>query len=196
MSSDDDSPSLEKEITKPSTETKKDEKSSKTPENKKAQKTHKPLSTGLRHRFRLLKNKTPSREGMLRKGDIHDLCSINGALNSRSSGAIADEVESGIDALEDTEFHDVTGTSGRTADDTLKSRGSDTSGCEDILSVMSKSFDNVEVDEHNVINIKDVNGQDIRTMFLTGEQPKTVFAPSGFVDLREQSPGFSYDLYM
>lgn len=76
MSSDDESPEITPEF-----------------KNEQKPKISKVSSMGLRHRFRLLKNKTPSREGVLRSKDIKSLCSINGVTT--------DDVESGVDALED-----------------------------------------------------------------------------------------------
>nr|CAI5846225.1 unnamed protein product [Callosobruchus analis] len=94
---------------------------------------------------------------VLPEQDYHE-----GAVNrtgGSSSGGV-EEVESAVDALDETASFDAA----------------------------LQKYDNIEVDQReNVVTVKEVTGKDIREDFLhfsRDDKPRTLFAPSGFVDLR------------
>lgn len=87
MSSDDDTPSLDKE--------------------KYVQ--HSPAMSSLRHRFRFLRNKEETEEGFVKINDLSKLYNINSEkLDQVLPTEDVDEVESAVDALEDQDFKNDT----------------------------------------------------------------------------------------
>lgn len=130
MSSDDDTPSIEKD-----------------------------KESGLRQRFRLLKSKSGVKEGTISKKNLASIYNIN---NDRIEQALPEEndIESAVDALEEI------GTNSK------------------ILKGIEEQFDNIKLDSENVVNVKEVLGNEVKQIHWTTKLPKTVFAPTGFVDLR------------
>lgn len=85
MSSDEDTPSLDKDKCLP----------------------HSPITGGLRRRFRFLRHKTDHEEGHVRIKDLSKLYNINsGQADHVLPTEDTDEVESAIDALEDEDLKD------------------------------------------------------------------------------------------
>ncbi|KAJ8915161.1 hypothetical protein NQ315_000413 [Exocentrus adspersus] len=144
MSSDDETPSLDKD--------KKEEKET----------SHKSPAFVLTQKFRLFKNKTLVKEGSVKINDLSKLYNINTEKVEQALPEDAEDVESGVEALEEV-----------TEEDVLKS--------------VTQKFDNIELDvENKILNVKEVTGKEIRKDFLEGGDLKTVFAPTGFVDLRPE----------
>lgn len=86
-----------------------------------------------------------------------------------------EDVESGVDALEEADFKKES------------QENFDVSGVmnEEIIKKVAERIDNIEIDNENVVNIKQVTGEDIQKSFFSGaKEMTTVFAPTGFVDLR------------
>jgi hypothetical protein len=149
MSSDDDTPSIEKD--------KKTEDRAK----------HMTIATsgGLRQRFRLLRPKSSIREGTISKKSLAGLYNIN---TDKIEQALPEEseIESAVDALEDTNLQVEHGVNDR------------------VIKGISDQFDNIKVDDDNVVNVKEVSGSEVKTISWSTKIPKTVYAPVGFVDLR------------
>jgi len=87
-----------------------------------------------------------------------------------------EDVESGVDALEEADFK-------KESEDNLDVSGGVMN--EEIIKKVAEKIDNIEIDKENVVNIKQVTGEDIQKSFFSGAKDMTtVFAPTGFVDLR------------
>ncbi|EFA08264.1 testis-expressed protein 2 isoform X2 [Tribolium castaneum] len=115
-------------------------------------------NVGLRQRFRLLKSKS-SKEGTISKKSLASIYSIN---SDKIEQALPEEndIESAVDALEEIGAN-------------FK-----------ILKEIEQDFDNIKIDDENVVNIKEVSGEEIREI---QSKPQTVYAPVGFVDLRARN---------
>lgn len=157
MSSDDETPSIEKD--------KKTDEKSKIPQ-----------SGGLRQRFRLLKPKSQIREGSISKKSLASLYNIN---TEKIEQALAEEneIENAVDALEETTLQQEIA-SGK------------------ILKEIEQQFDNIKIDNDNVVNIKEVNGNEVRAIHWASKTPKTVFAPIGFVDFRAKPVSIKQNFFM
>lgn len=176
MSSEDDSPSLEKEADKEPEEEE---------EKKERKKRIRFGSTvGLRQRFRMMRQ-NKAKEGTVAAVDLEELYNINTGLQSSSVSQV-DEVESGVDALEEDFHEDKPGCSKTASHYSMKDKGTKTvrSISAHWLRGIARTIDNVDVDEESVLTIREVDGNDIRSMVSKGSECKTVFAPRGFVDMR------------
>ncbi|CAH2017094.1 unnamed protein product [Acanthoscelides obtectus] len=165
-------------------------------------------STSLRQRFRFLRgsgggvavggHKTTSAsaaaesEGTIRVKDLSKLYNINAekveqVLPEEEDGEAGEGVESAVDALQEDDIE-------RTDMDTVHVQVSS----ESILKAVSEKYDNIYVDQENVVTVKEVTGREIREDFLLSrdrtatttadEKPRTLFAPTGFVDFRPLGP--------
>lgn len=151
MSSDDDTPSLEKDAGKK-------EKKNKNP-------------SGLRRRFKLFKHKSTPKEGLITADGLYNICSISSGIVRPLPSDTAEDIESGVDVLEDGNLQNS---------QTIH-------GIEDekeILSEISEQIENIEVDTEQVLNVRELNGIETREAFSTQDRSVTVFAPVGFVDMR------------
>ncbi|XP_074039959.1 testis-expressed protein 2 isoform X2 [Leptinotarsa decemlineata] len=151
MSSDEDTPSIEKD--------RKSDKSS-------------PLC--LRQRFRFFK-KNHSEEGTVK---INDLSKLHNITTESAEQALPEEtegVENAIDALEESNLDDIS----------MDMKISN----DNILRTVVQKIDNLELDNDNVVIVREVLGDEMRERYFDCNQDigKTVFAPSGFVDLRPKS---------
>lgn len=178
MSSDDDTPSIDKD-----------------------KKSHSP---NVRHRFKFLKShgKGQPKEGTINIGSLSKIYNINTEKVDQALPEHTEDVESAVDALEETDFKDslpknpekvvsneVILEKVRNVDNSLQF---DRRVIPIFLQVVEK-IDNIELEVDKVINIKEVSGEDIRKSFFSGENTMThVFAPTGFVDVRS-TPSFSDD---
>lgn len=154
MSSDDDTPSLDKD--------KKDDKDA----------PSKSSASALTQKFRLFsKSKTVIKEGSVKVNDLSKLYNINTEKIEQALPEDSEDVESAVDALEDTNFKED--------EDEKKTIDKD-----DVLKSVTQKFDNIELDNERNLNVREVTGKEIRSTFLEGGELKTVFAPTGFVDLR------------
>ncbi|KAJ8942024.1 hypothetical protein NQ318_002778 [Aromia moschata] len=156
MSSDDDTPSIEKD--------KKEEKQPPTPP---------PSSGGLSHRFRMFKQKSLVKEGTVKIKDLSKLYNINTEKVDQELPEDSEDVESAVDALEEPSLK---------AEPTESAKK--TVSMEEVLRLVGQKIDNIQPDSENVINVKEVSGVEMRSSFFEGGDTKTVFAPTGFVDLR------------
>lgn len=170
MSTDEDTPSLENDAGKQPEQEPEEEKKTEGP---------KPLKSIIRQRFRMLKNRTTFKEGTVGTSSLQNLYSINTGLNASASDVREEEVESGVDALED-EFRSRDDEPGTSTGRKKKARPI----LKSWLRGVTRNIDNIEVDEDNVLNVSAVSGTEMRTMYLAGADSRTIFAPSGFVDLR------------
>ncbi|XP_056641762.1 testis-expressed protein 2 isoform X3 [Diorhabda sublineata] len=152
MSSDEDTPSLEKD--------KKDEKFlSVTP-------------SSFKHKFRFFR-KNNKEEGTIKTNDLSKIYNINTENKEQTLPEDSEGVESAVDALEETD---------------LKTQTPVKISDEEIVRTVTHKIDNFEVDSENVINIREVTGSEIRERFFDcKDEEKTVFAPTGFVDLRPKA---------
>ncbi|XP_018562200.1 testis-expressed protein 2-like isoform X2 [Anoplophora glabripennis] len=167
MSSDDDTPSLDKD--------KKEDKDvpSKSP------------TSAITQKFRLFKNKTLIKEGSVKVNDLSKLYNINTEKVDQALPEDSEDVENAVDALEDDNLKGGDGEKKKTVDK------------EDVLKSVSQKFDNIELDNEKGLTVREVTGKEIRSTFLEGGGLRTVFAPTGFVDLRP-SPvkGHPFSSYM
>lgn len=148
MSSDEDTPSLEKD--------KKDV----TP-------------SSFKHKFRFFR-KSHKEEGTIKTSDLSKIYNINMENKEQTLPEDSEGVESAVDALEETDLKPQT--------TPVKMSN------EEILKTVTQKIDNLEIDNENVINIREVTGSEIREKFFNcKDEEKTVFAPTGFVDLRPKA---------
>lgn len=156
MSSDEDTPSLDKD--------KKLEKS-----------LHQSPSNSLRHRFRFLRHKAPVEEGTVKEKDLSKIYNINAEKNEEVLREDSEEVENAVDALEETGLKT----------DTSEGKAK-VSNNPDVLKYVTEKIDNIDLDDDQVIHIQEVTGTEIRDTYFDCQEdkPKTVYAPTGFVDLR------------
>lgn len=154
MSSDDDTPSLDKD--------KKDDK----------EVPNRSPTSALTQKFRLFKNKTVIKEGSVKVNDLSKLYNINTEKIDQALPEDSEDVESAVDALEDTNLKGDDGGKKKTVDK------------EDVLKSVSQKFDNIELDNDKSLTVREVTGKEIRSTFSEGGDLRTVFAPTGFVDLR------------
>lgn len=155
MSSDEDTPSLEKD--------KKDDKIA-TPTSVKS----------LKCKFRFLRNKMKHVEGNVNVKDLSKLCNINSEENEQVFPEDS-EIESAIDALEDVNMkNDI-------SDNNLNDN--------EVLERLLQDYDNIKLDDQNVVSINEITGKEIKETFYNCNihQSKTIFAPTGFVDLRHMT---------
>lgn len=153
MSSDDDTPSLDKDT--------------------KTKSSFLSPGSGLRHRFKFLKSKGSSKEGTVNVNNLSKIYNINTEKVEQALPEHSDDVESGVDALEE----------GNLNTDFLEHERKISN--DDIVKAVASKIDNFEIDSENSISIREVTGKEIRESFLNNpNDTKTVFAPSGFVDLR------------
>lgn len=97
MSSDEETPSLDKEKN-----------------TKEKNPRHSPTKSGLRHRFRFLRGKEETQEGLVKVNDLSKLYNINSEkLDQVLPTEDADEVESAVDALEDEDLKNETAKANR-----------------------------------------------------------------------------------
>ncbi|XP_076272264.1 testis-expressed protein 2 isoform X4 [Rhynchophorus ferrugineus] len=156
MSSDDDTPSIDKD-----------------------KKSHSP---NVRHRFRFLKShgKGQLKEGTINIGSLSKIYNINTEKVDQALPEHTEDVESAVDALEETDFKD-----------SLPKNTEKVISNEAILEKVTEKIDNIELEDDKVVKIKEVQGEDIRKSFFSSGNTMThVFAPTGFVDVRS-SPNFS-----
>lgn len=149
MSSDDDTPSINKD-----------------------KKLHSP---NIRHRFRFLKShgKSQTKEGTININNFSKLYNINAENVDQALPEHNEDIESAVDALEETVFMDTSGNIEKGISN------------EDILEKVAQKIDNIDLGPDKVINIKEVAGEDLKKSFFAGDNKmKTVFAPVGFVDVR------------
>lgn len=167
MSSDEDTPSLEKDVSKK--------------EKGKNKNTH--FSAGLRRRFKLFRNKSPLGEGLVSTAGLQNVCSITTGIERPLPSELNEDIESGVDVLEEGNFQSE-------RSDMDKDSFKDVLD-EDVLKEVTQHIDNIEVDEELVLNVEELNGSEVKEKFLKEKKPLTVFAPVGFVDMRncvEQKP--------
>lgn len=160
MSSDDDTPSIEKD--------KKTE--------DRAKFSRPSPSSGLRHRFKLLKTRASPIEGTVSRRGLTSLYNIN---TDKVEQALPEEndVESAVDALEDTNLNLV-----------QENRSIVMQGLE--------QFDNIKVGHDNVINVSEVRGSEVKQISWHSRSPKTVYSPIGFVDFRERRIRISNSIFL
>lgn len=129
-------------------------------------------SSGLRRRFRLFRQKKKAKEGTVTTADLQDIYSVTSGVqhptSDTSSTSYMGAIESGVDVL-DTESH---------------FRDSSTEDNK-ILDDISEQIANIEVDEERVLNMKELTGSEAREKFYGEDTSVTVFAPVGFVDMRD-----------
>lgn len=182
MSSDDESPSLEK-----------DKKSCETSNLDSVT----PTSSSAKQKFKFVRKKKSSKEGNISLNTLANIYELNTGLKApisdekRSASDDNIEVESGVEALEDINFQQAQ-TSGTEESDHISTTSSDfkllhqASTDEDVLSNIIETIDNVKIDDDQVLNIQQVSGADIRRSFLSEDKNCTYLAPEGFVDVRSQ----------
>lgn len=168
MSSDDDTPSIENDTNK------KPE-----PKEEKKEEAPMPLKSVLKQRFRMLKNRTTFKEGTIDVSSLQNLQRVSTGVDPNVSDLRDEEVESGVDALED-EFCTRDNEPGTSTGSRKKTHPISKKWMKDV----AQNIDNMEVDENSVLNVREVSGTEMRTMYLAGADSRTIFAPSGFVDLR------------
>ncbi|CAG9860576.1 unnamed protein product [Phyllotreta striolata] len=151
MSSDEDTPSLDKD--------KKNEKLlSVTP------------PSSFKQKFRFFR-RHHQEEGAIKINDLSKLCNINTENAEQVLPEESEGVENAVDALEESALRS------KPRQDELSS--------EEVLKVVAQRISNIEFDNDNVINIREVSGSEIREKYFDcREEEKAVFAPTGFVDLR------------
>lgn len=158
MSSDEDTTSLEKDMSK------------------KEKRTNKGIScpSSLRRRFKFFKHKSTPREGVISSAGLRDICSIASGTERPLASDFVGDIESGIDVLEESNFEgpQTVGQSGTTTDEN------------EVLKELSEQIDNIEVDEEQVLNVKELSGAETVDKFNEHKESVTVFAPAGFVDMR------------
>lgn len=127
-------------------------------------------TTGLRRRFKLFKQKHSSpKEGTIGTSDLQDIYAVTSDIQRPLATDFNEDVESGVDALEE--------------DNLMQSNVlEDEKG---ILNEIAEHVDNIEVDDEEVLNVREVSGCDIRNKSNGEEKSVTVFAPVGFVDMRD-----------
>lgn len=188
MSTDDETPSLEKDK-------KLEESGKKSEESLQGRKPERSISdVGLRRRYRLSTSSNADREASISVKSLAHLYELNTGLklnvtNGKHSED-ASEVESGVEAFEDevldqnvaTEFQVEAESVSAISD--VKSPPRTHSG-EDLLTSLAQQIENFEVDEDNCINIRKVSGVEIQHAVMCDDKPHSFFAPEGFVDLRK-----------
>ncbi|KAL1494416.1 hypothetical protein ABEB36_010018 [Hypothenemus hampei] len=125
----------------------------------------------IRQRFRFLKHHQ-SKEGAININNFSKLYNINAEKIEQALPEQHEEVESGVDALEETEFkRDISYDGGMT---------------HNIVTKVAGKIDNIDVDlRDNVVNIREISGEQIQKSFHSGDNKlSTVFAPVGYVDVR------------
>ncbi|XP_019869679.2 testis-expressed protein 2 isoform X2 [Aethina tumida] len=152
MSSDDETPSLDAD--------KRDEAK---------KKVHRKSPHVFSQRFRFLRH-SGAKEGTVHVNSLSRLYNINTEKVEQALPEHTEEVESGVDALNDIESETIP-----------EAHKIDN---EEILRKVSEKIDNIELDDERVINFREVTGKEIRNSFFTTDSSSTIFAPSGFVDLR------------
>lgn len=182
MSSDDDTPSIERDK-----EVNKKQKCSST-------------STNLKQKFKIIRRKKSPKDNSISANTLANLYELNTGVkvvNKRSRSSENVEVESGVEALEDSSL--------QLSDSFLSSKSkSESIVCDnkagpskdEILTNVLKQIKNIEVDDSSDIKIQPVTGAEIRKTYLTDTKSYTYFAPEGFVDLREYRPPLTWYDYV
>ncbi|CAG9824129.1 unnamed protein product [Phaedon cochleariae] len=134
-------------------------------------KNNEKASSGVRHRFRFFK-KHHQEEGTVKVNDLSKLYNINTESAEQALPEDSEGVESAVDALEETDQKSDTPTIKVASLEVLKS--------------VCQKIDNLEIGDNNVVDIREVSGMELKEKFFDCNEDtvKTVFAPTGFVDLR------------
>ncbi|KAH1026194.1 hypothetical protein HUJ05_010750 [Dendroctonus ponderosae] len=135
-------------------------------------------SDTLRQKFRFFKHhsdKNTSKEGTVNINSLSKIYNINTEnVEQALPEDVSEDVESAVDALEETDFKR---SSPEKNDKRLES--------ENIIKKVAQKFVNIDVDKDNVINITQVSGDEVRKRFFAEDtKMSTVFAPTGFIDVR------------
>ncbi|CAH1135926.1 unnamed protein product [Ceutorhynchus assimilis] len=130
----------------------------------------------IRQKFRFLKHhnhKSPTKEGTVDINNLTKIYNINTEKVEQALPEHSEDVESAVDALEETDFRD---SPEKIEDGFVK---------EEIIKKVAEKIDNIEIDQENVVNVRQISGEEVQRSFLTGDKKmSTVFAPKGFVDVR------------
>lgn len=129
-----------------------------------------PSPSSFKRKFRFFK-KGHQEEGTVKINELSKLYNINAENVEQALPEESDGVESAVDALEESNL--------KTEYDK-----SDKTTTEDILNFVTQKISNIDIDDESVINVKEVSGTEIREKFFDCKEEMTVFAPTGFVDLR------------
>ncbi|KAK4874750.1 hypothetical protein RN001_014110 [Aquatica leii] len=166
MSSDDETPSIE--------------------DDKNVPKFKSPAQNGTKHhRYRIIRKRKPYREGKIPIEKLVDLYEIttgtkpNISFTNNETSKETVEVESGIEAFEDTNLQQTSencSTPNVKSDTVVKE--------EEMIADLVKSIVNVQLDDDNVLSVSSISGEVVRTHELDEKIPRTYLAPEGFVDLR------------
>lgn len=129
-------------------------------------------SSALRRRFKLFREKHSPKEGTISTTDLRDICSLTSGIQHNLPTDFGDDVESGVDVLlEESGLHDA---GHSVADEEEK-----------ILQEIAEQIENIEVDDENVLSVRELNGHEAKQRFNGEEREVTVFSPIGFVDMRD-----------
>ncbi|XP_066253655.1 testis-expressed protein 2 isoform X2 [Euwallacea similis] len=135
-------------------------------------------SPSIRQKFRFLKHhshKTSSKEGTINVSHLSKLYNINTEKVEQALPEHTEDIESAVDALEETDFR-------KDSSDKTENREMMK---EEIVKKVVQKIDNINLDSEKIVNVEQVSGEEIRKSFLKGDSKMfTVFAPTGFVDLR------------
>ncbi|XP_060522964.1 testis-expressed protein 2 isoform X2 [Cylas formicarius] len=155
-----------------------DEDTSSVDKGKNEKKVVSPSHTNIfKQKFRFLRHRGAPKEGLTNINNLSKIYNINTEKVEQALPEHSDDVESAVDALEDSEER------GETKSEEHKSLGN-----EGIIRAVAEKIENIEVDSENVLNIKEIMGEDIRQSSEKTNKVVTVFAPTGFVDLRPKRP--------
>lgn len=160
--------------------------------NKKDKKSNKVVASpsGLRRRFKLFKHKNAAtKEGTISTTGLRDICSVTSGVQRSLATDLNEDVESGVDVLDEQQNQSLP------LDDEAQNND-DTSVGKEILNELQESIDNIEVDEEEVLNVRELSGCEAKERFHDEESGVTVFSPVGFVDMRDyverRKPDYRY----
>lgn len=131
--------------------------------------------SGLRRRFKLFRNKSPQKEGHIASSGLREICSIASGLERPVLPS--DEIESGVDVLEENDFGE--------GQDTIPPDVETFVDETEVLQEISEHIENMEVDGEQVLNVNELSGTEAKEKFARENESVTVFAPVGFVDMRD-----------
>lgn len=129
--------------------------------------------SGLRQRFKLFGQKNQTKEGTINSTYLRDICSVNSGIERPLPSDCIDDVESGVDVLEENNFS-------LNSQIVLEENR--------ILEEITEQIDNIEIDDEHVLNVRELNGFEAKEKFNDKENSTvTLFAPVGFVDMRDHT---------
>lgn len=127
--------------------------------------------SGLRRRFKLFKERHAPKEGTISTESLRDICSVTSGFERSLTSDFVEDIESGVDVLEEGGLQE-----GRC--------GSDVLAVEEILNEITEHIENIGVDDEKVLHVREMDGSETKEMFNGEDKEVTVFAPVGFVDMR------------